>query len=158
MTPVMTDDEETSVATLSDLGALDSQDAMLLNDDHLDHLDHMGRIDPPRRHNPPPIMVPPRFTTTAKAEPVAPVAAMEPEEEGPRDNTARVLPRLLAMADTYRNTGSIRQAIELYFELIKYYSDSPQALKAEDRLLDVAQSYELAGELRQARGIYERLL
>lgn len=70
----------------------------------------------------------------------------------------RVLPRLLAMADTYYQGGSLRQAIELYFELVHDHAGSPQARQAEERLLAVARTYEQAGELRQARGIYEQLL
>jgi hypothetical protein len=149
MTPVLTEDDENSVAVLSNLGELDSHDPMFSTMDSGDAMDHMNRVDPPRRHNPPPIMVPPRYTNSVK---------VEPEEQAPRDNQSRVLPRLLRMADTYRESGSVRQAIEMYFELIDQYSETPQALTAEDRLLDVAQSFELAGELRQARGIYERLL
>ncbi len=70
----------------------------------------------------------------------------------------RVIARLLALADTYRETGSLRQSIELYFELVRQHAETPHALMAEDRLMEIARSYELAGELRQARGIYEQLL
>ncbi len=92
----------------------------------------------------PPIVVPPR---------PAPAPAMTT----PHGRT-RVLPRLLAMADTYYQGGSLRQAIELYFELVHDHAGSPQARQAEERLLAVARTYEQAGELRQARGIYEQLL
>jgi hypothetical protein len=71
---------------------------------------------------------------------------------------SRVLPRLLAMADTYYQGGSLRQAIELYFELVRDHAGTPQAFQAEERLLEVARTYERAGELRQARGIYEQLI
>lgn len=70
----------------------------------------------------------------------------------------RLISRLLGLADTYRETGSLRQSIELYFELVREHSATPQAVMAEDRLMEIAESYELAGELRQARGIYEHLL
>ena len=53
---------------------------------------------------------------------------------------SRVLPRLLAMADTYYHGGSLRQAIELYFELVRDHADTPQAHQAEERLLDVART------------------
>lgn len=62
------------------------------------------------------------------------------------------------MADTYRQAGSLRQAVEMYFELVREHADTSQALQAEERLLDVARLYEQTGELRQARGIYEQLL
>ena len=71
---------------------------------------------------------------------------------------SRVLPRLLAMADTYYQGGSLRQAIELYFELVRDHAGTTQADQAEERLLEVARTYERAGELRQARGIYEQLI
>ena len=62
------------------------------------------------------------------------------------------------MADTYRKSGALHQAIEMYFEIIREHPDTHQARLAEDRLLDVARTHEQAGELRQARGIYEQLL
>jgi hypothetical protein len=70
----------------------------------------------------------------------------------------RILDGLLRMADTYRSSGSQRQAIEMYFSLIHNYTGTPQAADAVLRLLEVARGYEDAGELRQARGIYEHLL
>jgi tetratricopeptide (TPR) repeat protein len=72
--------------------------------------------------------------------------------------SSRILARLLSMADSYRESGSLRQAVEIYFELIREHSETPQGHRAEERLLDVARAYERAGELRQARGIYEQLL
>jgi len=82
----------------------------------------------------------------------------EPSTNPESANHSRVLARLLGMADTYRDAGSLRQAVEMYFELIREHAESSQALQAEDRLLEVAQYYENGGELRQARGIYEQLL
>lgn len=70
----------------------------------------------------------------------------------------RILEGLLRMADTYRATGSLRQGVEIYFELAHSHSGTTQAAAAVMRLLDVARGYEDAGELRQARGIYEHLL
>jgi tetratricopeptide (TPR) repeat protein len=112
-------------------------------------LDHIDRLDPPRRNNPPPILNPPRYSAAAHHE---------DESYSRLDSQARVLPRLLAMADTYRASGSLRQAIEMYFELMRDYNDSPQAITSEERLLEIANSYVRSGELRQARGIYDRLL
>jgi tetratricopeptide (TPR) repeat protein len=71
---------------------------------------------------------------------------------------SRILTRLLSMADSYRESGSLRQAIEIYLKLIREHDETPQGHRAEERLLDVARSYERSGELRQARGIYEQLL
>ncbi len=99
------------------------------------------------RGTPPPMVLPPRHRATTES-----CAAATPHSR------SRVLPRLLAMADTYCQGGSLRQAIELYFEIVREHAGTPQALQAEDRLLDVARSYEQTGELRQARGIYEQLL
>jgi hypothetical protein len=83
---------------------------------------------------------------------------LEPATQAPSAVSSRILVRLLSMADSYRESGSIRQAIEIYFELMRDHSESPQAHRAEERLFDVARTYEKAGELRQARGIYEQLL
>jgi hypothetical protein len=71
---------------------------------------------------------------------------------------SRVLPRLLAMADSYREAGSLHSAVEVYFELIREHAQTPEAIQAEERLIEVAQYHEGRGETRQARGIYEQLL
>jgi len=76
----------------------------------------------------------------------------------PPSSRARILDGLLRMADSYRDSGSLRQAIEMYFELIHDHDGESRAVIAEERLLDIARSYEEAGELRQARSIYEHLL
>ena len=83
--------------------------------------------------------------------PLAVAAELDPR-------AARKLDGLLRMADAYRASGSLRQAMEMYYELAAGYLDAPQGREAEDRLLDIARDYERAGELRQARAIYERLL
>jgi len=110
-------------------------------------VDELDRDDSPRPNGSPPIALP-------QLRP----AQAEPSEQSMLESRVRVLARLLAMADTYRESGSLRQAIEMYFELIREHADTPQALQAEKRLMGVARSYEQAGELRQARGIYEQLL
>ncbi len=93
-----------------------------------------------------PIVLPPSRSSPASSQASTP------------HSHSRVLPRLLAMADAYYQDGLLRQAIEMYFELVRHHGDSPQARQAEERLLEVARAYERAGELRQARGIYEQLL
>jgi hypothetical protein len=135
-------------------------------------LDHIDRLDPPRRSNPPPILPPPRYSAPGQVEADAYSAQIVPphvetiivpahlEAEPPThpDNEARILRRLLSMADVYRASGSLRQAIEMYFSLIRDYGDSPQAIISEERLLEIANSYVRTGEMKQARGIYEQLL
>ncbi len=71
---------------------------------------------------------------------------------------ARLLRRLLKMADGYRASHALRQAVEMYFQLAERHPDTPEASQARDRLFEIGEGYERAGELRQARGIYERLL
>jgi tetratricopeptide (TPR) repeat protein len=85
-------------------------------------------------------------------------AALERAAQTHSGSSSRILVRLLSMADAYRESGSLRQAIEMYFELIREHAETPQGHRAEERLFDVARSYERSGELRQARGIYEQLL
>jgi hypothetical protein len=97
----------------------------------------------------------PTLETFAVTE-TAPVAVAVAAEIDPR--AGRKLDGLLRMADTYRASGALRQAMEMYYELAASYFDAPQGRDSEDRLLDIARNYERAGELRQARAIYERLL
>jgi hypothetical protein len=78
--------------------------------------------------------------------------------ELPRDPRSRVLPRLMAMADSYLRAGSLRQALEMYFDLYRNHEDTPEASKAEDRILEVARIHEENGELHLARAIYEQLI
>jgi tetratricopeptide (TPR) repeat protein len=110
-------------------------------------LEELDCEDEPQETSPPPRVIPSRLPESC-----------EPPAISTPHSRLRVLPRLLAMADTYRQAGSLRQAVEMYFELVREHADTPQALQAEDRLLDVARLYEEIGELRQARGIYEQLL
>jgi hypothetical protein len=86
------------------------------------------------------------------------VAAPHIPVEAPRDPRSKVLPRLLAMADSYLKSGALRQALEMYFDLYRNHEDSPEAIKAEDRILDVARIHEQNGELHLARAIYEQLI
>ena len=69
-----------------------------------------------------------------------------------------VLVCLMELADRYRAENSIRQAMEIYFELVEDYDDTPQAQQARDRLMEIAEEYECAGKRHHARGMYERLL
>ncbi len=98
------------------------------------------------------------FSPPPKVIPARQTASSETSASSTPHGLLRVLPRLLGMADTYRKSGALHQAIEMYFEIIREHPDTHQARLAEDRLLDVARTHEQAGELRQARGIYEQLL
>jgi hypothetical protein len=90
--------------------------------------------------------------------PTPPPAPPAPVAETPRDPRSKVLPRLMAMADSYLRAGSLRQALEMYFDLYRNHEDSPEAAKAEDRILEVARLHEENGELHLARAIYEQLI
>lgn len=74
------------------------------------------------------------------------------------DLRSMLIHRLIEMADSYRASGSFRQATEIYFSIIAEHADSVEAEIAQDRLFDIGRTYERNGELRLARGIYERLL
>jgi hypothetical protein len=82
----------------------------------------------------------------------------QPTHVGPPAPRSRVLSRLLAMADSYVRAGSLRQAMEMYFELYNSHPDTPEASLAEKRILEVARRHEEDGELHSARAIYEQLL
>lgn len=71
---------------------------------------------------------------------------------------SKVLARLLRMANTYRSAGNLRQALEMYFELVEEHGESVEATQAGEILLGVAEAYEENGELHLARSIYERML
>jgi hypothetical protein len=68
------------------------------------------------------------------------------------------LARLMKVADGYFVSGAVRQATELYFQILEKHADTPQAARARERLMAIAERYEKANERRQARSLYERLL
>ena len=92
---------------------------------------------------------------TAATTPQAPRAS-GPQHSQPDAGPA--LDHLLQMADTYRGENSLRQAMEIYFELAEAHGDTPQGQHARQWLMAIAEQYEFAGNRRQARSIYERLL
>jgi hypothetical protein len=65
---------------------------------------------------------------------------------------------LLGMADRYRADNLLRQAAEIYFQVVDRYVGAPESSRARQRLLEIAEHYENIGAPHQARGIYERLL
>jgi len=97
---------------------------------------------------PPPLVKPVVIPPHKRAE--------DDEEISPQRR--RLLDHLLGMADMYADNGSLRQAIELFFELVSDHEGTDHALLAGDRLMAIAQVYKDHGELHMARGIYERLL
>lgn len=70
----------------------------------------------------------------------------------------QVLTRLLRMADSYRDGGGLRQALEIYWELVERHGDTPVGELARGRLLGICEQYEREGKFHQARAMYERLL
>ena len=115
-------------------------------------------VDPPAPGAPAVPGSPVAPAVTPPEAPPAPAPVPAPVPGVVPDGQSRVLVELLKLADTYRGTGSVRQGIEIYFELVEKYDETPEARMAGERLLEVARAFERGGELRQARGIYERLL
>jgi hypothetical protein len=88
-------------------------------------------------------------------------ASAAPAVEAPPQSSqtdSRVLERVLGMADRYREDNLLRQAAEMYFEVVERHSSAPERDRACQRLLEIAEHYEDIGAPHQARGIYERLL
>ena len=98
------------------------------------------------------ITVEPRITLP---EPVAAPLPLEPLRS-PVDSTP--LSRLLRMAENYRTFNALRQALEIYWEIVEQHPETPEAAQARERLLAIGAQYEREGKLRQARALYERLL
>jgi hypothetical protein len=103
----------------------------------------------------PPELSPVAFPS--RSWPAAAVVA-EPAHVVPPAPRPRALARLLAMADAYLRAGSLRQALEMYFELYNSHPDTPEGVQAEHRILKVARRHEDDGELHSARAIYEQLV
>ena len=81
-------------------------------------------------------------------------------EASPRSSQtdSRALERVLGMADHYRADNLLRQAAEMYFEVVDRCNSTPELARARQRLMEIAEHYENIGAPHQARGIYERLL
>ena len=73
-------------------------------------------------------------------------------------HASRALGVLLKIADTYRDRNAVRQATEMYFDLLAKYGHLPEAERARERLVAIAEGYEAKGDYRQARALCERLL
>ena len=87
--------------------------------------------------------------------PVPPAPAVMP---GQPESVNPLLTHLLRIADGYRAENALRQAIEIYFELVENHPDTPEATQANQRLTEIGEQYERSGEFRQARSLYKRLL
>ena len=91
--------------------------------------------------------------TVLDLAPSAPAAVpVQPEAANP------LLTHLLRIADGYRAENALRQAIEIYFELVENHPHMPEAQQARHRLTEIGEQYERSGEFRQARSLYQRLL
>lgn len=71
---------------------------------------------------------------------------------------ASILSRLLRMADTYRAGNSLRQALEIYWDLVENHAATPEAHQARQCLLAIGEQYEAAGKLHHAQAMYQRLM
>ena len=102
-------------------------------------------------------------TEHASTSPAAPAVAGTgriPSARPKRSSRPRRLPlaRLLGMADRYRAENAVRQAAEIYFEIIERHPGNATARQAQERLMDMAERYEQSGRRHEARAIYERLM
>jgi hypothetical protein len=93
---------------------------------------------------------------TPAPAPAQPVAA-QPGETTKSTYQNRAIGMLMRIADTYREQNNLRQATEMYFDILHKYPDAPEARLAHERLMELAAYYESRGELRQARYICEQL-
>jgi hypothetical protein len=80
------------------------------------------------------------------------------EAAGDLSVNGRILDRLLGMAHRYRSEGNLRQAMELYWNVLENHPGTAQAEGACACLLDQADAYERDGAGHVARAVYERLL
>ena len=86
---------------------------------------------------------------------VAPVAAAPPAP--PAEHP--IMDRILTMADHCLHSHLLRQAAEMYFEVLDRQGVSDHETEHARRcLIDIAEYYERTGSPHQARGIYEHLL
>jgi hypothetical protein len=71
----------------------------------------------------------------------------------------RVMDRLLSMADHCLHDHLLRQAAEMYFEVLDHQDAGISETEHARRcLIEIAEFYERTGNPHQARGIYEQLL
>ena len=71
---------------------------------------------------------------------------------------SRALERAMGMAERYLADNLLRQAAEMYFEVVGRYAGAPESARAHEQLLEIAEHYEDIEAPHEARGIYERLL
>jgi hypothetical protein len=63
----------------------------------------------------------------------------------------------MGMAERYLADNLLRQAAEMYFEVVGSYTSTPESARARRQLIEIAEHYEDIAAPCQARGIYERL-
>ena len=103
-------------------------------------------------------MTEPRATAPRRSKPAALKAGGSVKTEVEVGANHMLLERLLAMAQRYRGEGKLRQAMELYWELVEDHPGTAEAGAANAVLLDLAANYERDEAPHMARSIYERLL
>jgi hypothetical protein len=92
---------------------------------------------------------------TPAAPPIGGAVAAAPLPPAER----RVMDRLLSMADHCLHDHLLRQAAEMYFEVLDHQDAGiSEAEHARRCLIEIAEFYERTGNPHQARGIYEQLL
>ena len=93
---------------------------------------------------------------TAAAPPTVGAVAAVPQ---PPPSETPVMERILNMADRCLRDHLLRQAAEMYFEVLDHQDAGiSEAEHARRCLIEIAEFYERTGNPHQARGIYEQLL
>ena len=91
--------------------------------------------------------------------PAAPATAGATDPQQPPPTGAPVADRLMAMADHCLHKNLLRQAAELYFEMLDRPGAGASEMEhARQCLMEIAEYYQRTGNPHQARSIYEQLL
>jgi hypothetical protein len=69
----------------------------------------------------------------------------------------RVSQALLELASRYEQNGRVHQAAELYFDLLRLYPATREALVAVEKVVGMAQRFEAGGKPRLALSLYRKL-
>lgn len=99
---------------------------------------------------------PPARTASRRARPAAAQPAAQPAPQPAARPAARL--RLLQMAQRYHAEGAVRQAMEIYWQLLEDHDGTEEARHAEEHIVAIAEAYERDGARHIAKSIYERLL
>ena len=71
---------------------------------------------------------------------------------------SQAVERIMGMAERCLADNLLRQAAEMYFEVVGRYAGAPESARAHEQLLEIAEHCEDIEAPHEARGIYERLL